>query len=291
MFDSSQIDVSDIDGHVVAIDFGASNTDAAAVVDGKLSVWSERRRGMPSVDGIHALLGTVNLQRDDLRLIAVTGGHHQILPDDIGGVPVVKVGELLAIGRGGQALATGSWRRTEEPLLIVSAGSGTAMVAARGDQYQHVTGTGVGGGTLLGLGRLLLATVDPVEIDELAKRGDPNGADLAIRDLVTGPIGTLPADATAVNFGRLARMDETPSREDLAAALVNMTGQVIATLATNAARAAQIQRGVVTGHLTDMETTRVTMARVGTFFGLPLETCGEAGYATVIGALLHAAHR
>jgi type II pantothenate kinase len=75
----------------------------------------------------------------------------------------------------------------------------------------------------------------------------------------------------------------------LAAALVNMIGQVIATLATNAARASQLARGVVTGHLTDMETMRVNMARVGTFFGVPLETCGEAGYATVIGALLHAA--
>jgi type II pantothenate kinase len=86
-------------------------------------------------------------------------------------------------------------------------------------------------------------------------------------------------------------MDEPPSREDLAAALVNMIGQVIATLATNAARAAQLQRGIVIGHLTDMETVRTTIARVGTFFGFPLETCGEAGYATVIGALLRAAQK
>jgi type II pantothenate kinase len=114
---------------------------------------------------------------------------------------------------------------------------------------------------------------------------------LALRDLVSGPIGRLPADATAVNFGRLARTDAVPSREDLAAALVNMIGQVIATLATNAARAADVQRGVVTGHMTDMESMRVTMARVGEFFGFPLETCSEAGYATVIGALLRALHR
>jgi type II pantothenate kinase len=216
----------------------------------------------------------------------VTGGHHQTLPDEIDGVPVVKIGELLAIGRGGQALASGTWRPYDEPLLIVSAGSGTAMVAARGEHFQHATGSGVGGGTLLGLGRLILGTSDPVEIDRLALLGDPNGADLALRDVVSGPIGTLPADATAVNFGRLARMDEVPGREDLAAALVNMIGQVIATLATNAGRAVQVERGVVTGHLTDMESMRFTMARVGDFFGFPLETCSEAGYATVIGALL-----
>lgn len=291
MFESSQIDVSGIRENILAFDFGASNTDVAAVVGGKLRVWSERRRGMPSVEGIDALLGTVGLQRDAFELMAVTGGHHQILPASIDDLEIVKVGELVAIGRGGQALAAGSSKVTDEPLLIISAGSGTAMVAAHGDQYQHVTGTGVGGGTLLGLGRLLLQTNDPEEIDTLAKIGDPNGADLAIGDLVTGPIGSLPADATAVNFGRVARMDGQPSREDLAAALVNMIGQVIATLATNAARAVQVERGVVTGHLTDMESTRLTMAAVGRFFGLPLETCREAGYATVIGALLHAAAR
>lgn len=176
-------------------------------------------------------------------------------------------------------------------MLVVSAGSGTAMVAARGDTIQHVTGTGVGGGTLLGLGRLILGTMDPVEIDQLALAGNANGADLALRDLVSGPIGALPADATAVNFGRITRLETLPSQADLAAALVTMMGQVIATLSINAARAAQLDRVIVTGHMTDMESMRATMARVGTFFGLSLELCQEAGYATVIGALLHAVHQ
>ena len=291
MFESSRIDVQGLDENVAGIDFGASNTDAAAVIDGRLRVWSEPTKGRPTIESVASILraGSVPLER--LHHLAVTGGHHQTLPEVLGGVPVVKVGELLAIGRGGQALAAGTWRMMEEPLLIVSAGSGTAMVAARGAHYQHATGSGMGGGTLLGLGRLFLSTSNPVEIDRLAMVGNPNGADLALADVVSGPIGALPADATAVNFGRIARMDELPSREDLAAALVNMVGQVIATLATNAGRAVQVQRGVVTGHLTDMETMRMTMARVGEFFGFPLETCREAGYATVIGAMLHGLER
>jgi type II pantothenate kinase len=130
-----------------------------------------------------------------------------------------------------------------------------------------------------------------VEIDHLAMAGDSNGADLALRDLVSGPIGALPADATAVNFGRITRLEELPSRVDLAAALVNMMGQVIATLSINAARAAHLERAVVIGHMTDMESMRRIMARVGIFFGMPLEVCAEAGFATVIGALLRAVKR
>jgi type II pantothenate kinase len=73
--------------------------------------------------------------------------------------------------------------------------------------------------------------------------------------------------------------------------LVNMIGQVIATLSINAARAAKVQRGVITGHMTDMQSMRQTMTRVGTFFGMPLELCPDAGSATVIGALLRAVNR
>lgn len=291
MFDASMIDTSAISERIVAIDFGASNTDAAAVIEGRLRVWSERRQGMPSIESVKAILAAGGLSFSDVELIAVTGGHHQILPATIAALQVVKVGELVAIGRGGQALASGQWQLPQEPMLVISAGSGTAMVAARGDHYQHVTGTGVGGGTLLGLGHLLLSTTDPMAIDRLALLGDANGADLALRDLVSGPIGALPPDATAVNFGRVARLDQVPPRQDLAAALVTMIGQVIATLSINAARAAQLQRAVITGHMTDMQSMRLTMTRVGTFFGMPLELCTEAGHATVIGALLHAVKR
>ena len=291
MSNASAFDVTGISERVAAIDFGASNTDVAAVINGKLRVWSQRSQGTPTVATVQSILAAGDLALSDVELLAVTGGHHRALPEELAGVKVINVGELPAIGRGGQALAMGTWHLPKQPMLVVSAGSGTAMVAARGRNYQHVTGTGVGGGTLLGLGRLLLGTANPMEIDQFALVGNPNGADLALRDVVTGPIGALPPDATAVNFGRVARMLAVPSRDDLAAALVTMVGQVIATLAINAARAAGVERAVVTGHLTDMQSMRTTMDRVGTFFGLPLDLFEEAGYATVIGAMLHAIER
>src|SRR5690349_20036255 len=99
MFDASVVDVSGVEHNVVAIDFGASNTDAAAVIGGKLRLWSERRKGMPSVQSIESILEAGELDFDDVQLISATGGHHQILPFDVGGVPIIKVGELVAIGR------------------------------------------------------------------------------------------------------------------------------------------------------------------------------------------------
>lgn len=281
-------DAHSITACAAAIDFGASNTDVAAVVDGGLMIWTQATAGKPTPELVRQLAARTGVPFRRLRAVAVTGGHSQALPETLDGVPVHKIGELAAIARGGQALASGSAALPGSPLLVVSAGSGTAMVAANGPEYRHVTGTGMGGGTLLGLGRLLLGTIKPEEIDALAARGNPNGADLAILDVVTGPIGALPPDATAVNFGRVAQMATRPADEDLAAALVTMVGQVVATLAINAARAAGVPRIVVTGHLTDMPTLRRTMHRVGEFFGMPLELSPQAGYATVTGALLRA---
>jgi type II pantothenate kinase len=271
----------------VAIDFGISNIDAVASIDGELRRWTQPAEGPPNAERVRAVLAAGRVGLRSLQQIAVTGGRHGLLPSQIGGCAIVGVAEIQAIGRGGRAMIDPPEASAGEPILVVSAGSGTAVVAARGTQYSHITGSGVGGGTLLGLGRLLLHTVDPGEIDALAQRGDSGGADLRLADVISGPIGQLPADATAVNFGRLARQDLAVSREDLAAALVTLVGQVIAVTAINAARAQQIDQIVVIGHLTDMLSVRHVIARVGDYYGVPIALPPDAGYGTALGALLH----
>ncbi|RLC71417.1 MAG: Fumble domain-containing protein [Chloroflexi bacterium] len=270
-----------------AIDFGISNTDAAARVAGGLHYWTRPTESQPAPHLVRAILADGGVELSALRRLAVTGGRHRLLPDRIGDCALVRVGEVEAIGRGGQALLEMSDQESATPILVMSAGSGTAVVEARGDQYTHITGSGVGGGTLIGLSRLLLHTTDHHEIDALAQRGDPNGADLSLADVVTGPIGQLPPDATAVNFGRLARHDIAVSREDLAAALVTLVGQTIALIAINAARARQVERIVATGHLIDMYSVRDALQQVGDIYGMRITLPPNAGYGTALGALLY----
>lgn len=266
-----------------AIDFGISNTDAVAYVGGALRRWTRPSDGAPTPELLRAVLAAGGVELDALRQLAVTGGRHRTLPARIGGCEIIGVAEVQAIGCGGRALLASD--QSDAPLLVVSAGSGTAIVAGRGDQYAHVTGSAVGGGTLLGLARLLLGTADPQEIDGLALQGDPNGVDLSLADVITGPIGQLPADATAVNFGRLARQDIAAGRADLAAALVTLVGQVIAVIAINAARAQQIERIVVIGRLATLPSMRQAIERVGGFYGVSLILPPDAEYATALGAL------
>jgi type II pantothenate kinase len=268
-----------------AIDFGISNTDGIAFLDGDWRRWTLPSEGQPDPDLVRSILAVGGIDLASLRRLAVTGGQHKLLPERIDGCSLVAVNEVTAIGRGGQALA-GLSSEDDAPLLVVSAGSGTAVVAAQGDEYAHVTGTAVGGGTLLGLSRLLLHTVDHDEIDALARQGNPNNADLSLGDVVTGPIGNLPADATAANFGRLAREDIAVSREDLAAALVTMVGQTIALVAINAARSQATDSIVMVGHLIDMVSMRGVVERVGDLYGVSIVLPTDSGYGTALGALL-----
>ena len=276
-------------GILVAIDFGISNTDAVAYTNGKWRRWTQPSEERPDPELVRRILAAGGLELSSLHRLVVTGGRHRLLPEWIDKCRVESVHEVQAIGGGGQALGELEGTSLDETVLVVSAGSGTAMVEVRGGICAHVTGTGVGGGTLLGLSRLLLGTVDHDKIDALAQRGDPNGADLALSDVVNGSIGRLPPDATAVNFGRLADRDLAVSREDLAAALVSLVGQVISIVAINAARAQQIECIVVTGHLIDMPSMRRVFGQVAAIYDSCIILPRGSGYGTATGALLHAA--
>jgi type II pantothenate kinase len=267
-----------------AVDFGLTNIDVVVRASPDAPPIFTMLPGVPLVDeaALERALAASGHDLAGIELAAVTGGQHRRLPDELDGLPIVKVSEVTAIGRGGLYLA-----RLPEA-LVVSAGSGTAMIAARGRDCRHVTGSAVGGGTLQGLGRLLLGTADALEIDTLAQAGDSNKADLTLKEATGGVLGRLPADANAVNFGRVARPGVAVAREDIAAALAVMVGQVIAVIAINAARAEGLRDIVVVGHLVDLPSVRAVLRAVAGYYSASISVPPTPGDATALGALLAA---
>lgn len=265
----------------IGVDFGASNTDVVVRDDaGELRHWRLPSEGRPDAARVRRTLAEGGVAPGEASWIAVTGGDRRALPPALDGAPLVGVDEVRAIGRGGRALAR------VERALVTSAGSGTAVVAATPEGARHVTGTGVGGGTLVGLARLLCGTADPREIDALAHAGRDATLNLTIEDVIGGAIGALPADTTAVNFGRVARHAVDASREDTAAALVNLVGQVIAVVTINAMKAEAMATAVIVGHLCDLPSVRRVLALVGEYYATPLTIPDAPGRATALGALL-----
>lgn len=210
--------------------------------------------------------------------IGVTGGHYRNLPDILDGYRLIKVDEMVALGLGGLVSAQ------KQAGLVVSAGTGTAMVSAAGEVVRHVTGSAVGGGTLLGLSNLILGTVDVCEIDQLAMAGDAAQVDIMLTEAVGGEVGRLPANANAVNLGKLVGA-RAFRREDLAAGLVRLVAQVIAVIAINAADASKMESIILIGHTMDLKSVQREIKLVGDFYQRDFIMPPDPGFATARGVL------
>lgn len=62
-------------------------------------------------------------------------------------------------------------------------GTGTALVHAKGGRIEYLGGTGVGGGTLIGLAKKMLGVQNVEIISALASEGDLEHIDLRIGDI------------------------------------------------------------------------------------------------------------
>lgn len=70
------------------------------------------------------------------------------------------------------------------PFILVNIGSGVSILQVIGpSKYQRVAGTMIGGGTLLGLARLLIGVSDFDSIVQLSQKGSIGNVDLLIKDI------------------------------------------------------------------------------------------------------------
>ncbi|PKA61554.1 Pantothenate kinase 2 [Apostasia shenzhenica] len=112
------------------------------------------------------------------------------------------------------------------PYLLVNIGSGVSMIEVIGKgKFERIIGTHLGGGTILGLARLLTGCSSYDEFLELSQRGDNLSVDLTVGDIYGQhgyPKIGLPATTTAASFGKVMsnRLSDYKA-EDLAAALLN----------------------------------------------------------------------
>lgn len=262
---------------ILAADIGMTNIDLALKTPSGVSLKMLSNPRLDAEGQLRLALQAVGELESGTR-IGVTGGRYRDLPEELDGYAIQKVDEMVAVGLGGLALAGC------EQGLVVSAGTGTAMVAARGREVHHVTGSAVGGGTLLGISKLTLGTDDPREIDRLALAGDAAAVDIMLREAVGGQVGRLPEEANAVNLGKLDREDGF-TRENLAAGLVRLVAQVIAVIAINAAHAENQKEIILIGHLMDLDAVRREIALVGTFYAKEFIVPENPGFGTVTGVL------
>ena len=207
----------------VAIDFGITNTDVAVNQNGDDIFYSFPSRSITN-EFIDYIFNEIDLDFVNLRKIGVTGGKSSNLSNTYKGVPISKINEEEAIGRGAMAL----YDIYDESFVAVSTGTGTACIHHSKGKFNYLGGISVGGGTLQGLSKYLISTGNAKDIEELDKKGDRKKLDFLIGEVVN-EVGSLNQDITASNFGK-ANNNKNNSKEDTSASLSNMIGEVIGTI-------------------------------------------------------------
>lgn len=275
---------------VLGIDVGGSTTKIVGFreVDGKRTLIEPQCvRATDPLTSIYGAFGRFTMQNglalSDIDRVMMTGVGSAFAAKPLyEGLDCRIVPEFDSVGRGGLYLSG------LDEAIVVSMGTGTAIIHAKKNgektDIQYLGGTGVGGGTLIGLSRQILG-VDTVEhIEQLCEGGDLSKIDLRISDISKkGLYPDMNYDMTASNFGKLS---DLASKSDIALGITNMVGETIGMLAVFAARNHNLGQVVLTGNLTTLAPIRNVFCTMEKLFGIEFIIPENAQYGTVIGAAL-----
>ena len=268
---------------IIGIDIGGSTTKIVGM-NGKhliepLTV--EANDPVASASGaLGKFLNANDLSLNEIDQIVITGVGASFLGDELLGHPLRKVNEFIALGYGGLYLSK------LDKAIIVSMGTGTAFVRAHGQSIQHLGGTGVGGGTILGLSKTMINLSRFDNIIDMAAKGRLEHVDLSVGDISHTEIGNLPSTITASNFGK---MNDQVSRSDIAKGILNMVYQVIGMMAIFAARTHDDRNIVLCGKLVDVHQAENTFKELSKLYKVNFIAINHAPYCTAIGAAISGA--
>jgi type II pantothenate kinase len=267
-------------GKVIGIDIGGSTTKIVGF-DDKLLISPLLVRANDPIASVYGAFGKFlninSLKIDDIQRIMITGVGSSFINNKLFGIPTARVDEFMAIGMGGLFLSNLS------KAIIVSMGTGTALVKAENNTAVHLGGTGVGGGTLLGLSNRMLNVRHFDELIEAANGGDLSHVDLTIGDISKEIMETLPSETTASNFGKIS---DLVTNADLAMGIINLVFQTIGMLAVFNTKIDNIKDVVLTGNLTNVPQSEHIFSQLSKLYDVNFQTPQNAEYATAVGAAI-----
>lgn len=268
-------------GVVIGIDIGGSTTKIVGFDDKQNLIAPICVTANDPITSVYGAFGKFtesnNLELSDIEKVMITGVGSSFITKPIYNLECESVPEFRAIGLGGLYLSN------FKDAIIVSMGTGTALVhSVAGNEPIYLGGTGVGGGTLMGLSKKMLGLDTISHIDEIARDGDISKVDLKVGDLSKKNAG-LSGELTAANFGR---MSDIATKSDIALGLINMVFETVGMMSVFAARQYNIKDIVLTGNLTQMSQSQAVVDMFNNSFGVNMIIPENAQFSTVIGAAM-----
>ncbi|GHT48241.1 type II pantothenate kinase [Spirochaetia bacterium] len=265
---------------IIGIDIGSTSTKAVLVKNNKVLKKIKTRASDAITSGTGAfgkILIENNLDMSDIEKIMITGVGGLKIKNNFFGIETKKVDEFTSIGRGGMFLAH------KDNIVITNIGTGTVLIHAENGKISHLGGTGVGGGTILGLSKKLLQSTTFNDIMEMSDNGSINQVDLLVEDILGEKLSFLGKDATASNFGKML---DSAKNEDIAIGILNLVYQVIGVISVFAARSKNIDTVFVTGSGSNNHIGKKILDSITEIYKVKFSFPEDAEWTTAIGAAL-----
>ncbi len=266
---------------VLGIDIGGTTTKIVGFSE-KNKFAQKRFRSENNLNNFYDAVGSFldchSISINSLEAIILTGVGSSFIKGNLYNVKTFKADEFCSIGYGGLYLSK------KNSALVVSMGTGTAYVFADGDEVKHVGGTGLGGGTLMGLSKIILNTYDVDLIKNYIINGSSTNVDLTLKDICSEKISFLEPDTVVSNFGN-ANVNST--KNDIASGIINMIYQSIGMNAVFYMRSNNLENVVLVGGLILFPNVKQSFNKFKKLYNIDFIIPDEGVFSTAIGAVIH----
>jgi len=173
--------------------------------------------------------------------------------------------------------------------VVASIGTGTPFIAAERGEGIHLGGSGVGGGTFIGLAERLLGISDPALVEQIAAGGNINNVNIMVGDIYRrNALDGLKSDYTASNFAKSATVTKSGGnfQGDIARGIHSLVGEVVGCMAGQLARYNGYDSVVFCGAVCENSIIRGILTDCLSIYGIEGVFIENSSFGTCFGAIM-----
>ncbi|GAM13359.1 type II pantothenate kinase [Mesobacillus selenatarsenatis] len=224
--------------NMIGIDAGGSLIKIAYEENGRLNF---RKQPIGEMDDV---LGWLKLVSSNKR-VSLTGGRAGKIKAEF--FPESEIiDEFTAAFKGANYLMMKEGLPSVGKYLLINIGTGTSWFKIEGEHYDRVLGSGIGGGTFMGMGNLLAEPSDFTSLVSLSAAGEKGNVDLLVKDIYHPEEPPIPGDLTASNFAKTEAISSS-SAADKVSSVLNMIAETITLLTVQTAALHNTKRVIFIG--------------------------------------------
>ncbi len=164
--------------------------------------------------------------------------------------------------------------------LTVNIGTGTSFLSYQNDSTKHLIGTGLGGGTIIGIAHRLLDTENINIINELSKNGNLHSINTTIEDIGYSDVSWLDSTMTVSNFNKPAN-----SQSDIASGIISLVIEPIISITKSLMLGANYEKVFFAGGALHYHLLRDLILKYSKIMDINSTIIDKYEFGTLLGAL------